>query len=96
MKFDPIEIGPHEVVVPTIHENALKPKLLSVRSGDCVHVSVGLVDIGDGQGAWIPTQEDLERIHKSFIGRFGDDISFLVTPIGMKIESIIRKEDEDD
>lgn len=48
-------------------------------------VSVGVADLGDGVGPWIPSEEELEQVRDDFDRALGEDYRVLVHHFGVEV-----------
>lgn len=59
-----------------------------LRSGDILHVTVGIQDMGDGRGPWIPMDEELHAVREAWLSLVPGGVRVIVTHIGEQVEVI--------
>lgn len=94
MQFDPIQLGPHEWVVPTVKEFEVTPRVVTLRKGDILHVKIGIADMGDGRGPWVPSNDELDGLRKQLQDQFPDNRIY-VTHFGMEFSTVLRVENDE-
>lgn len=65
-------------------------KKLRLRKGDVLHVTLGIADLGDDQGPWIPDSDQLVEAHEIWQEAVPDGVNVVVSHIGEDVE-VIRK-----
>ena len=58
-----------------------------VKSGDTLHVRVGIEDMGDGQPPWIPGPDELDQIKEELEQYVPEGVKAYVTHFGVYIDS---------
>lgn len=83
MMAEKIEVRP-EVIQVTLRK-------LDLKAGDILHVSVGIQDLGDGQGPWIPGPDDIEEAQVFWKEIVGPDVKVATTHFGI-VPEVVRAE----
>lgn len=89
--FDPIVLGPQKIRVPVVQEIEVSAKLVEIKDGDVLWVTLGMEDLGDGQGPWIPKDEEIQQVAEDLKQQFPEQ-QIVVAPLGLELSHVVRKE----
>lgn len=62
--------------------------LLKLEPGDILHVKVGVNDLGDGQGPWIPGPEEIQEARDLFADIVPKGVVVVATHYGVGLEQV--------
>ena len=62
---------------------------LNLQTGDLLHVAVGIEDLGDGQGPWIPNSDHIAAAKADWEAVVPEGVKVIVTHLG-QVPEIIR------
>jgi hypothetical protein len=66
----------------------MKFEPIQVKSGGILHVKVGLTNLGDGQGPWMPSPDDLESVRTEIEQAIPEGTTVIVTHCGVSMELV--------
>lgn len=61
---------------------------LDLKAGEILHITLGVEDLGDGQGPWIPGLEELARTYDEWSRAVPPGVAVIVTHFGERPEVI--------
>jgi hypothetical protein len=66
---------------------AAEVRVFKVQPGDVLHVRVGIEDMGDGIGPWIPTPDEVDHVKEEVEAHLPDGVTAYVTHFGVYIDA---------